>query len=203
MKRKLFIGLAMLTIACTASANLSCDTARYPSTRKPINKRLFKGSFIIHDSVKIQYMTVSEFKERLGRIESNNNYRMINQFGFKGKYATSDFMIKKLSKLSQPEFLKDSIEQERVMNESIALYLRFIKKYRLLKYLNKEIAGLTINLEMLLAGCHFSPDYLVFFLNSKGKKNETFGGITCRDFMKLFMEQYQPQLMPNSIHYNH
>ena len=186
MNRKLFIGLALLAIACTATANLPRDTARHPSTRKPINKRVFKESFIIHDSVKLQYMTVSEFKEQLGRIDSKNNYRVIDQFGFKGKYATSDFMIGKLSKLTPSAFLKDSIEQERVMNEAIFLYLRFIKKNRLLKYLNKEIAGMNMNLEMLLAGCHFSPDYITFFLKSNGRINESIGDISCGNYIKFF-----------------
>lgn len=154
----------------------------------PINKKLFKKINLIHDTVWLQTMTVKEFKDKLGWRESKNNYQMVNRFGFKGKYAISDYMLDLLTKVSRKEFLENPQEQERVMNESIFRYLRFLKREKLLKYLNREIGGMKITLEMLLAGSHYSPYFLKLFLKSDGRKNDPNYGMTCGDYMRFFSE---------------
>ncbi len=201
--REFIVFLSLIYFSVSVSATDFSDTLKYKSSLKIkskkglVNERVFKKIESIHDTVTLQYMTVHEFKNLLGWIESKNNYRMINQSGFKGKYGTSDYMIIKLSKRSPTKFLKDSIEQERVMNESIFLYLRFIEREKLLKYLNRKISGMVINLEMLLAGCHFSPTYLEWFLMSNGKTDSVDGNISISRYMALFRDLKPKNLLGN------
>lgn len=111
---------------------------------------------------------------------------MINQSGFKGKYGTSDYIIEKIAKLTSSQFLNNPKEQEIAMNKAIFIYYGFLKQENLLRYLGQEIGGMKITLEMLFAGCHFSPTYLQLFLMSNGKTNSKYGNISISYYMKLF-----------------
>lgn len=141
----------------------------------------------LYDTARLQYLTVNEFLNKLGRYESLGNYKAINpSTKFKGKYQFSPYMIKTFAKVDQRTFLNSPRIQEKSMRKTIAHYRSYIFNMGYNKYINKEIDGVTITMEGLLLGVHFCPQYLKWWLNSKGKINKDDGLTTIRDYMEKF-----------------
>lgn len=190
--RKFVFLFSLLYATVGVSATVFSDTTKYKLASKlkgktrAFNEKVFEEVETIQDTIKLQNMTVLEFKKLLGWHESRNNYRSVNQFGFKGKYGFSDYLIGKLTKLTPNQFINNPQEQEVAMNKAIFYYLRFIKREKFLKYINRKVGGLTITLETLLAGCHFSPTYLEVFLRSDGKTNSQQTGVLISVYMASF-----------------
>jgi hypothetical protein len=72
------------------------------------------------------------------------------------------------------------------MNKVIFLYLQFLREEKLLKYINKMVGGVSITLEKLLAGCHFSPKNLKLFLMSNGLTDFNDGSVSIGGYMASF-----------------
>ncbi len=185
----LIIGLVLtikISFASPSDTINHCVLLKVKSKYRLVNEKAFEAVKSVADSVCLQNMTVKEFKIILGTLESGNNYYQVNQFGFKGKYAFSDYLIEKITRLTPKAFLNSPSEQEEAMNKAIYYYLRFIKREKFLKYINQKVGGVTITLEALLAGCHFSPTYLELFLTSNGSTNNTNGRISIAAYMASF-----------------
>jgi hypothetical protein len=153
---------------------------------KTLNVELLSQEKVLHDSVRLHYMTVLEFKEILGKYESNCNYAVTNQFGFKGKYQFSDYLINKIAGVTPEQFLNSPEIQEETMTLIIDLYIDYLSNANYIKYINTKIGNNLITLESLLLGCHFSPTYLSYYINSNGRINKDDGYITIGDYMKRF-----------------
>lgn len=181
-----FVAIIEISFASPSDTINHCVLLKVRNKYKLEDEKAFETVKSVADSVCLQNMTVKEFKMILGVLESGNNYYQVNKFGFKGKYAFSDYLIEKITRLTPKAFLNSPLEQEEAMNKAIYYYLRFIKRENFLKYINKEVGGAKITLEALLAGCHFSPTYLEFFLKSNGNKNSLQGGVTIGVYMASF-----------------
>lgn len=140
----------------------------------------------IQDTVRLQYLTVKEFKEKLGYYESRGRYNITNKIGMKGKYQFSPYMIKRFSKVKPKNFLLMSNVQEQAMSDACNYYIDYIYKREYNTYIGKEIDGVVITLEGLMLGMHFCPSYLNSWLRSNGDINIGDGDITIRDYMKKF-----------------
>lgn len=126
------------------------------------------------DTVCLQYLTVKEFKNRLALLETSNlkkPYQAVNRYGYTGKYQLSKKYIAQYSKTTYERFLKSAWIQERTMNRLIAHYINSIYQRGWGKYIGKEINGVTVTLEGLLAGYHQHPVALKKWLESNGKTN--------------------------------
>lgn len=124
------------------------------------------------DTVMLQSMTVKGFKNKLYVIETGGlkkPYQAVNRFGYSGKYQLSRAYIKKYSKTNYETFLKSPWIQERTMNRLCVHYLSEIRKRKWYLYIGKEITGVTITLEGLMAGYHQHPVGLKKWLESDGK----------------------------------
>ncbi len=189
--KKFFLAFLLFGLFGISAAAIS-DTTHHPlpfksTTRnRLINEKAFEDVEGLNDTVRLQNMTVLEFKELLGKHESGNNYQLITEFGFKGKYSLSDYLIGKLTELTPTQFLTNPNEQEIVMNKVIYLYLQFLKEEKLLKYVNQKIGGVFITLEKLLAGCHFSPKNLRLFLLSNGLTDFNDGSVSIGGYIASF-----------------
>lgn len=150
-----------------------------------INEDL-KCRFYLENNIRLQYMTLNEFKETLGYYESNCIYNIENIYGFKGKYQFSDYMIRTFTGISPTKFLQNKEIQEEAMRSVVSHYIHFILYKGYDKYINKEVGGVTVTLEGLLLGCHFSPLYLDMWLRSNGSINRDDGYITIGDYIKRF-----------------
>lgn len=153
---------------------------------RTLNQELLRKEKVLDDSVRLHYMTVLEFKEILGKYESNGVYNITNKFGFKGKYQFSDYLINKVAKVTPSTFLQSPEIQEETMTLIIKVYIDYLYSTDYLKYINKKVGTNVLTLESLLLGCHFSPTYLSYYINSNGKINKDDGYITIGDYMKRF-----------------
>lgn len=122
------------------------------------------------DTVYLQLMTVKQFKNKLAVLESGGRYTVVNQFGYKGKYQVSDWLIRRFAKnfTTTEDFLKSPRQQEVLMNRLTLFYISEIHRLKLDEYVGEEVGGITITLEGLLAGWHQHPSALVKFLKSNG-----------------------------------
>lgn len=158
---------------------------------RTLNLEVLKQEKVLHDSVRLHYLTVLEFKEILGKYESNGVYNITNKYGFKGKYQFSDYLINKLTDVTPSKFLLDSILQEKTMTNIIKLYINYLCNENYIKLINKKIGNNIITLESLLLGCHFSPTYLELYINSNGNINKDDGYITIGNYMKKFERTHE------------
>lgn len=151
----------------------------------------------VEDTVLLQYMTVKQFKDILGKHESANTYNITNRWGFMGKYQFSPYMVNRFSKIEYAGpnmelvkariFLRNPEIQERAMTRVCKHYIWYIYKYGYTKYINQEIGGIVVTMESLMLGCHFSPAFLHAWLTSKGTINYKDAlGTSIRDYMKKF-----------------
>jgi len=183
-----------LIILVLVSVNIEIGKASNKTSciifRKVIKKLELNPSFRtkkLTDSTRIQYLTVKEFLDKLGRYESLGNYKAINpKTRFKGKYQFSPYMIKRFAGVSQQTYLNSPGIQEIAMRKTIAHYRTYILLMGYDKYINKEISGVTITMEGLLLGVHFCPQYLKWWLTSNGKINKDDGLTNIRDYIAKF-----------------
>lgn len=144
------------------------------------------------DTVLLQNMTVKGFKNKLYVIETGGlkkPYQAVNRFGYSGKYQLSRTYIRKYSQTDYETFLKSPWIQERTMNRLCAHYLSEIRQRRWYLYIGKEITGVTITLEGLMAGYHQHPVALKKWLESDGKIDLTDGnGYSVSRFVKHYSQ---------------
>lgn len=141
------------------------------------------------DTVYLEHMTVKQFKNKLAELESGGRYTVVNQFGYKGKYQVSDWLIRRFAKnfTTTEDFLKSPRQQEVLMNRLTLFYISEIHRLKLDEYVGEEVGGITITLEGLLAGYHQHPKALVKFLKSNGQINLKDGnGVSVSRFVGYF-----------------
>lgn len=147
------------------------------------------------------------FFEALGMRESNNNYKIINSFGYVGKYqfgeevlidtgyyikngaAKNDWKgewtgkdgIRSLdSLLNSPRVQNKIVKQLALMNWSAA------KKNGLHLYLNREVNGVHITKSGILAGMHLVGVKGVVDFIKYGKNSKDGFGTGVKDYLKKF-----------------
>lgn len=146
-------------------------------------------SFLKDDGVDYE-----RYIEVLGKAESNNNYKVVNQYGYIGKYQFGSRTLSQLKKLgllnytNKNDFRDSEIMQEAAMSSLTAHNLEILKNYKVDKYVGKEIGGIKITKEGLLAASHLrGPNAVRLYLNSNGNVNLTDANDTSvRDYMKMF-----------------
>lgn len=156
----------------------------------------------INDTVRLQYMTLSQFKDSLGHHESRGNYNAKNPWGFRGKYQFGPYMINKFAydgclnrdelKINSELFLHDSLLQEKAMDKAIDYYIKYIYKYRYDRYINTQIDSVTVTMEGLMLGVHFSPLYLKNWLETNGKVNRWDANISIKEYIRKFESRGTP-----------
>lgn len=142
---------------------------------------------------RLQYLTIKEFKNRLGYYESKSNYKIVNKLGFKGKYQFSNYMIKRFAGVTPKQFLNNQIIQEKAMDSVCRHYIDYIIDHKYDRYINKKINGVTVTMEGLMLGLHFSPLWLKWWLQSKGTIDMKdsfpgYTGISIGNYIKRFQK---------------
>lgn len=144
------------------------------------------------DTVMLQSMTVKQFKDKLAEIETGGYakpYQTVNRYGYLGKYQISKEFLAKYAGVDKRVYLSSPWLQEKTMNRLCRHYLSEIIRIRLNKYVGKEINGITVTLEGLMAGYHQHPVALVKWLRSDGKTDLTDGN-KCP--VSKFVETFSP-----------
>lgn len=131
----------------------------------------------------------SNFKIKLGMLESGNRYDIVNRFGYLGKYQFSKSTLRGLVRTGYLKvdyddlktFMSDHSLQEKAMDALIHHNRDILfKNYKLQKYVGKNIKGITITEEGMLAAAHLLGPYSVkHFLNTGGSlKSVMVNGVT-------------------------
>ena len=114
--------------------------------------------------------SMDEFLNTLGFIESTNNYKAVNQFGYLGKYQLGEQALKQIG-IRVPDDL--FLENEKLQEVAIRLLLknnkRVLSSY-ICKYGNKTIENVYITESGILGAAHLAPQGVIQFLKSNGKK---------------------------------
>lgn len=130
------------------------------------------------DTVKLQHLTVKEFKNRLAEIETGNHrnaYSLVNKFGYSGKYQLSRRYIARYARTDYRTFIDTPWVQEITMNRLCVYYLQSIDNWQWDCYVGSNINGITVTLEGLMAGYHQHPLALKKWLESDGEIDMTDG----------------------------
>lgn len=121
----------------------------------------------VSDEVK----TFEKFLHDLGDTESGNNYKIVNQFGYLGKYQIGMTALKQigLSSVTKEQFLDNPELQEAAMRMLLKENKRILAAY-IGKYQNRVIGGIYITESSILAASHMAPQGVIEFLQSDGEK---------------------------------
>jgi len=180
------IGLLLSLETSFGDSNINQDCKIEERVRRVFRTVSIDTNSVITDTTKVQYMTIKEFKDRLGLHESRSTYNIINKYGFRGKYQFSPYMIRTFAKCSYRSYLLTPSIQEKAMDGAIAYYTWYIYHNNYNQYIGKEINGVEVTMETLLLGVHFSPTYLHKWLRSSGKDDGTDIHISIGNYMKKF-----------------
>lgn len=139
---------------------------------------------------------VELFMDRIGRIESGNNYRAVNQFGMLGKYQFNLNTVRLLGyKVSADQFLHNHELQDSVM------YTYMVANYRELepliaRYDGKIVHGIRVTRAGILAAAHFAGSGGArLYLTSPAQGDMADGnGTTVRQYMSQFSSFQLPIL---------
>lgn len=121
----------------------------------------------ISDSTK----TMDKFLHELGHLESSNNYKVVNQFGYMGRYQIGRQALKQIGfgEVSNEQFLNNAELQEIAMKMLLKENKRILASY-IGKYQSRVINGIYITESSILAASHMAPQGVIDFLNSNGEK---------------------------------
>jgi hypothetical protein len=130
---------------------------------------------------------VEKFMKRIAIIESDNNHRVVNEFGMMGKYQFSPSTVRVLGfKISKKEFLDNPHLQDTVMLAYMKANQQDLRPL-IKKYNGKVINGVKITRAGILAGAHFAGSgNVVAFFNSSGEGISDARGTTVKKYMSYF-----------------
>lgn len=144
-----------------------------------------------------QQTPVEKFMERIARIESRGNQRIVNQYGMMGLYQFSPNTVRGLGfRVSQRQFLDDENLQDSVM-----LTYMWANQKDLEGLINKLegriIKGVRITRASVIAGAHFAGSGGVRkFLTDPNHKGVTDGnGTTLVKYMLQFSDIHLPPII--------
>jgi hypothetical protein len=132
----------------------------------PITRTIVKREIIIREKQK----SMSDFLNKLGYIESRNNYKIVNQFGYLGKYQLGGKALQQIGiKVPKEVFLEDEQLQETAIRLLLKNNKNTLKNY-ICQYDNKTIGGIYITESGILGAAHLAPQGVIQFLKSNGQK---------------------------------
>lgn len=99
---------------------------------------------------------LEQFMQKVAKIESGDNHRVVNQYGMLGKYQFSPSTIRLLGfHQSKQEFLKNPHLQDTVMVKYIYVNQQELE-HLIERYEGKTVKGVKLTRASILAGAHFA-----------------------------------------------
>ncbi len=127
------------------------------------------------------------FKEALAFKESQGRYRVVNTFGYLGKYQFGKGTLKLVGVYDSRMFIENSEIQEKAFEANLSRN-KWILKRDIKRFVGKTISGVKITESGILAAAHLGgPGSVKKFLRSYGKTTFKDGyGSSVRYYMKKF-----------------
>ena len=127
-----------------------------------------------------------QFLEAIGHRESSNNYSVVNEFGYMGKYQFGRATLKGLGiNVTKEEFINNHKLQERAMHMLLLHNKKKLKRY-IKKYDGKIIHGILITESGILAAAHLAGQGNVRKFLRNGFVFEDGNGTKMTSYMKQF-----------------
>lgn len=193
MTKKFYTYLLVLLAIVFASTFSGHELVRYnPLKLEPLVKE-FTLHFVPNEkeTVNTSMLHVEksfiDFRNALGKKESNNNYKSVSKYGYLGKYQFSKYTLKNYGVENIDKFLASAALQEKVFKAYVAenkWYLRNeIKRYK-----GKKINGTIITESGIIAAAHLAgPENVKDYLQNNGniRFQDNFG-TSIKHFIKYF-----------------
>jgi hypothetical protein len=182
-KKLILILLTLVAISFTNN-NRSLDTLNLSQ----IKQRLIEINILNDRNFQLleSVASLNLFLDRIGFLESSNDYKAKNKFGYVGKYQFNPSLIKKLGyNETKQGFLNDPLMQEEAML-TLLIYNRKLMKNHIKKYDNKVVNGILITESGILASTHLAgPSNVKRWLDS-GVRFKDGLGTSINHYMKTF-----------------
>ena len=194
MTKKLYIYLLVFLAIVSASTFSGSELARYnPLKLEPLVKE-FTLHFVPNEKesstnspLLIAEKSFIDFRNAVGKKESNNNFKSVSKYGYLGKYQFSIYTIKMYGVENIDEFLASPELQEKVFKAYIAENKWYLKN-EIKHYVGKKINGTLITESGIIAAAHLAgPANVKIYLQNNGniRFQDNFG-TSIRHFMKRF-----------------
>lgn len=194
------ISFAILAIIAFAIfPNKTVDMTNFSTAGLQLNYTVHKEIAMLSDTdVKNNHQNAIKFSPFLGKAylgfkeavafkESRGNYRVINDFGYIGKYQFGFETLKLIGIYNVDQFLYNPELQEKAFMANTQRN-KWVLRNDISRFEGKTISGITITESGILAAAHLAgPGSVKKFLRSYG--NETFSdafGSSIRSYMKKF-----------------
>lgn len=115
-------------------------------------------------------LTYDKFKHKIGHLESRNNYKIVNEYGYMGRYQIGKEALRAigLGELSKNDFLQMSELQEIAFDMLMRLHKNNLAAY-IGKYDGRHINGVLVTQSGILAAAHLGGEQsLKNYLDSNG-----------------------------------
>ena len=127
-----------------------------------------------------------QFLEAIGHRESSNNYSVVNEFGYMGRYQFGRATLKGLGiDVTKEEFINDHRLQERAMHMLLSHNKKKLKRY-IKKYEGQIIHGILVTESGILAAAHLAGQGNVRKFLKNGFVFEDGNGTKMTSYMKQF-----------------
>ena len=111
---------------------------------------------IVRESFELVQPSHQQFLEAIGHRESSNNYSVVNEFGYMGKYQFGKATLKGLGiNVTKEEFINNPKLQEKAMHMLLSHNKKKLKRY-IKKYEGQIIHGVLITESGVLAAAHLA-----------------------------------------------
>ena len=170
-------------------------------------KRMIKSSLLIvgltFAVANIGYgMDHSAFSQKLGKLESNNNYKAVNRFGYLGKYqfggaALIDLGYKnkdykwtcKDNICNKKDFLNNSEIQEKALKNWVKILKKYLKSKKVYEFIGKSFNGIKITESGLLAASHLVGAGAVSKMLKSGNVPKDGNNVKATSYLKEFIQE--------------
>ena len=165
------ISMVMLMIAPTLVAPTSYEQPK-PIIPVKIEAKIVKNmDLFLHD---------------LGHRESGNRYKVVNQFGYMGKYQFGKSTLRTLKiKVTKDAFLNSPDLQEYAMQQNLLYNKKKLQKY-IDKFEGQELNGILITESGILAAAHLGGAGSVRKYFRSGKVMEDGNGVKITSYLNQF-----------------
>ena len=127
-----------------------------------------------------------QFLEAIGHRESSNNYLVVNEFGYMGRYQFGKATLKGLGiNVTKEEFINNPKLQEKAMHMLLSHNRKKLKRY-IKKYEGQIIHGILVTESGILAAAHLAGQGNVRKFLKNGFVFEDGNGTKMTSYMKQF-----------------
>ena len=141
---------------------------------------------IVRESFELVQPSHQQFLEEIGHRESSNNYSVVNEFGYMGKYQFGKATLKGLGiNVTKEEFINDPKLQEKAMHMLLSHNKKKLKRY-IKKYEGQIIHGVLITESGVLAAAHLAGQGNVRKFLKNGFVFKDGNGTKMTSYMKQF-----------------